>query len=505
MYIGGHAEDTPDRLAVVMTGSGETLDYAMLFAESNRVARYLHAAGLRPGDVIAVYAENHLRFLVAAWAGLNSGLLVTTVSSALTVPEARHIVTDSGAKALITTSARSEVAESLAASAPEVRACLSLDAGFGSCDGFDQLASLSGDRLEFERRGNFMLYSSGTTGRPKGVRFPLPDTPARDGDVPLVPTVTGMYGATSESVYLSTAPLHHAAPVRVACAVQCIGAPVLIMERFDPLQALRTIERYRVTTGQWVPTMFTRMLKLPRDVRNSFDVSSLRTAVHGAASCPVEVKRQMIDWWGPILTEYYGSSEGYGGTMVTAEEWLKHPGTVGRPSYAAPHICDRDGAEVPSGETGLIYFDHPNSTFQYHNDPDKTQSISHPQHPTWRTLGDIGHIDDDGYLYITDRENYLIVSGGVNIYPQEVENVLLSHPAVAEAAVIGVNDHEYGQIVKALVQPVSWPDGTDAYLETLRDWCGESLAKYKIPRVFELTHELPRQDNGKLYKNRIAT
>ena len=358
--------------------------------------------------------------------------------------------------------------------------------------------------LDQQSRGMVMLYSSGTTGRPKGVKFPLPPADSPLGEWEIAEHSRARYGFGEDMVFLSPAPLYHSAPLRVAMAVHCVGGTVVVMERFDPGLALGLLERERVTHSQWVPTMFVRMLKLPPAERTRHDLSSHRVATHAAAPCPVHVKEQMIDWWGPIIEEYYAGTENFGSTAITSQEWLAHKGSVGRPAAnAVIHICDDEGAEVPTGETGAVYFEDPTAVFEYHGDPTKTTSAHHPAHPTWRSLGDIGRVDEDGYLYLTDRRAFMIVSGGVNIYPQEIEDVLLAHPKVLDVAVFGVPNAEMGEEVKAVVQPVDGAEPGPALAAELHVWCDGRLAHYKWPRSIDFDAQLPRLDNGKLYKTAL--
>jgi acyl-CoA synthetase (AMP-forming)/AMP-acid ligase II len=281
-----------------------------------------------------------------------------------------------------------------------------------------------------------------------------------------------------------------------------IGATVVVMEHFDAEAALAAIEKHKANISQWVPTMFVRMLKLPAEVRARYDVSSMRSAIHAAAPCPVEVKRQMIEWWGEVLHEYYAGTEGNGFCYISSRDWLAHPGSVGRSLLGPVHICDDEGNEVPNGEEGTIYFENENQ-FEYHNDPEKTASARHPMHPNWSTLGDVGRLDEDGFLYLTDRKAFMIISGGVNIYPQEAENLLITHPQVADVAVIGVPNEEFGEEVRAVVQPVRWEDAGPELAETLIAFCRQNLASIKCPRVVDFERELPRHPTGKLYKRLI--
>jgi fatty-acyl-CoA synthase len=343
-----------------------------------------------------------------------------------------------------------------------------------------------------------MLYSSGTTGRPKGVRKQLPGTAFGDPASAPAQIAQGMarLGFSAGAVYLSPAPLYHSAPLVYSMSLHRLGGTAVVMERFDPGQCLELIERYRVTHAQFVPTMFTRLLRLPRAERERYDLSSLRLVMHAAAPCPVAVKRQMLDWWGPVICEYYAGTEDIGNTFITAQEWLAHPGSVGRPMMEC-HVVGEDGRELPPGQPGVVYFAG-GRPFEYHNDPAKTQSIMNER--GWRTLGDIGYLDADGYLYLTDRQAHMIISGGVNIYPQEAENVLAGHPAVADVAVIGVPDEEMGEAVKAVVQCLDPAAAGPELAAGLLAFCRSELASYKCPRSVDFTDELPRDPNGKLYK-----
>jgi fatty-acyl-CoA synthase len=518
MYPGDFAVSTPDKPAVIIAGTGESQSYQELFAGANRLSRLLQAAGLREGDHYAILAENHLRYFEMAWAGLNCGLYVTPINSHLTAPEIAYLVNDSGSTVLITTAALAGVAEEIVPMTPAVTRRLMVD---GVSDHHESLelvtAEFSPEPLVDAPRGNVMLYSSGTTGRPKGIRFPLPNHPATAGDEALLAQSRALLDLEPSTVYLSPAPLYHAAPLRVSSLVHCTGGTVIVMDRFDPEEALRAIERYRVTSSQWVPTMFVRLLKLDPDIRARHDLSSLRIAVHAAAPCPPEVKRQMIEWWGPILTEYYSGTENIGTTILTSAEWLEHPASVGRVYGSVIHICDDNGTEVservdadPSGKAdvpesviGTVYFDTPSAEFSYHNNAEKTAAAAHPEHPSWRTLGDIGYLDTDGYLYLTDRRDFTIIAGGVNIYPREIEDVLIGHAEVADVAVFGIPHLEFGEQVKAVVQPLDWDAAGDDLAARLLEHCDTRLARFKLPRSIDFTPALPRLDNGKLYKKQL--
>jgi long-chain acyl-CoA synthetase len=488
-----------------MGRSGRVVTYGELNDGSIRLARLLRETGLKPGDHFAIMMENHPRYCEVAWAALRSGFYITAINSHLTVAEAGFIVDDCGAKVLVTSMALADAAEAMVRQTPNVRRRLMVDGHIPDHEPYDLATSgYSTDSLDDERRGTVMLYSSGTTGRPKGVKFPLPPGEASSGEAEIAAHNRALYGFREGMVYLNPAPLYHAAPLRVTLAVQSLGGTVVVMERFDAEHALTLIERERVTHSQWVPTMFVRMLKLPEATRARWDLSSHEVAVHAAAPCPVETKVQMIDWWGPIIEEYYAGTENIGSTSISSEEWLTHQGSVGRASQGAIiHICDDDGRELAPEQSGTVYFELPSAVFEYHHDAEKTRTAAHPEHATWRTLGDIGRVDKEGYLYLTDRKAFMIVSGGVNIYPQEIEDALLAHPKVLDAAVFGVPNDEMGEEVKAVVQPVDWPVSKEVLTADLQSWCEQRLAGYKRPRSYDFVEQLPRLDNGKLYKREL--
>ena len=506
MFIHDFAVADPDRTAVVMGATGRRITYGELDERSMRFARVLADLGLRRGDHYAVLMENHPSYFEVVWAGLRSGLYVTAVNGHLTADEAAYIVNDCGATVLVTSEALGELSVGMVDATPGVRARIAVDGvpPTGHLSYAEIGATAHGPLPDGEQRGMVMLYSSGTTGHPKGIEFPLPPQDSPLGEWEIAEHSRLRYGYTEEMVFLSPAPLYHAAPLRVSLAVQCLGGVVVVMERFDAAQALALMERERVTHTQWVPTMFVRMLKLPPEQRERYDLSAHRLAVHAAAPCPIAVKEQMIEWWGPIVQEYYAGTENVGSTAITSEEWLAHKGSVGRPSNGAVvHICGDDGAELPVGEVGTVYFEDPAHTFEYHGDPDRTDRVHHPHHAGWRSLGDVGRVDEDGYLYLTDRLAFTIVSGGVNIYPQEIEDVLVAHPAVLDAAVFGVPNEEMGEEVKAVVQPIDAVGADAALVDELLSWCAARLAGYKRPRTLELVDRLPRLDNGKLYKKAL--
>ncbi|WP_078294324.1 acyl-CoA synthetase [Mycobacterium sp. D16R24] len=500
MYPGTHAAQFPDKPAVVMAGSGTTLTYRELDEQSQRLARHWYDSGLRRSDHVALLSDNVPEVFVVYWAALRSGLYITAVNHHLAPAEISYIINDSGSTALVAAAGVRDQAVAILGDIPAVTLRLAFGGDVAGYDSYeDALAGAAHEPLPSQPAGSDMLYSSGTTGRPKGIKVPLVDRQV-DEPNPLSMLFAHLYGFDSDTVYLSPAPAYHAAPLRFSGFVQSMGGTVVVMERFDPEAALAAIERYRITHSQWVPTMFVRMLKLPKEIREQHDVSTLKVAIHAAAPCPVEVKHSMIDWWGPILYEYYSSTEGNGVTFIDCENWLKRPGSVGSPALGVLHICDEEGAELPTGEAGLVYFEREELPFAYHNDDEKTRSACHPTHSTWTTTGDIGYVDEDGFLYLTDRKAFMIISGGVNIYPQEIENSLALHPEVLDVAVIGVPDAEMGESVKAVVQPADSSADQDALAAELTEFLRERIARYKVPRSFDFTDTLPRTPAGKLAK-----
>ncbi len=493
-----HAEKTPEKTAYLMSTSGERVSYRQLEERANRCAQLLRSLGLRDGDGIALFLVNGPRYFEPCWAAQRAGLYYTPLSTHLTAGEVAYIAKDCGARVLIASRELGDVAAQLAERLPGLRARLMVG---GSVPGFESyeeaVAAQPAHPIADEREGQDMLYSSGTTGHPKGIRVPLPDRAVGDPDPMAIGMTQGMWSATPEDVYLSPAPLYHSAPLRCTMALQRVGATCVVMERFDPERALALIEEHRVTLSQWVPTMFVRMLKLPAAVRRRYDLASHRSAVHAAAPCPVPVKEQMLAWWGPIIHEYYAATENNGSTAIGPEEWLAHKGSVGKPIGVKIHIVDDDGRDLPPGEIGAVYFEG-GGRFQYHNDPAKTADCYTQQ--GWSTVGDVGYADDEGYLYLTDRKSNMIISGGVNIYPQEAENVLITHPKVADVAVFGIPHEEFGEEVKAVVQPVARADAGPALENELLEFCREQLAKLKCPRSVDFQAELPRHPTGKLYK-----
>jgi acyl-CoA synthetase (AMP-forming)/AMP-acid ligase II len=498
MHPGENASKFPDKPALILEPSGEQITHGQLDARSNQIAQRLFALGLRPGDGIALYAENHPRYFEICWAAQRSGLYYTAVSSQLTAPEVEYIVKDCGAKVFFTSRAKAAVAAELAAPLAGLLARVMLDEAVPGYEPFDEFVAGQPDTpIAEELQGQDLLYSSGTTGRPKGVKPPLTGRPVATPPALLL-LAKGLYGMDEQTIYLSPAPFYHAAPLRFNMAVQRLGGSCVLMEKFDPELALALIEKHRITHSQWVPTHFVRMLKLPEAVRARYDVSSLKAAIHAAAPCPIPVKERMMEWWGPVIYEYYAGTEGNGLTAADPEEWLSHKGTVGKPVYGKLHIVNEEtGEEQVPGQPGLIYFSE-GGKFQYHNDPEKTASTFNER--GWSSLGDVGYVDEKGFLYLTDRKAHMIISGGVNIYPQEVENLLITHPKVADAAVIGVPNEDFGEEVKAVVQLVDPSGAGDEVADELLAFCRANLAHVKCPRSVDFEAELPRHATGKLYK-----
>jgi len=501
MYPGLHVPTTPDKPAVIMAGTGVVQTYAELDAAANRLSQLLRAAGLQPGDHVAICMENHPRYLEVVWGCHYAGLVYTACSSRLTSGELSYIISDCGARAFITSKYKSDQAAEILPEIGGVEVKLMID---GVIDGFEPYESeverFPATALANRVAGNDMLYSSGTTGRPKGVMQPFVAEPLELTGGSILALLSLLFGGTADTVYLSPAPLYHAAPLRFCMAIHRLGGTLVVMEHFDPEEFLRLIQEYRITHTQVVPTMFVRLLKLEESVRQAYDTSSLQCCIHAAAPCPKQVKKQMIEWWGPVIHEYYAGTEGNGFVYCNSEMWLAHEGTVGTPIGCTLHICGEDGEEVPVGESGTVFFEG-GSKFEYHNDPEKTKSSRHPK--GWSTLGDVGYLDADNFLYLTDRKAYMIISGGVNIYPQEAENVLVTHPKVVDVAVFGVPNDDFGEEVKAVVQATTPPTNEAEAKELERElitFCRTQLADVKCPRSIDFRDELPRHPTGKLYK-----
>lgn len=503
MYPGIHAATAPERPAIVFAPTGEVVTYQELEDRSNRLAQQWYALGLRPGDHVAVLAENHPRYPEVYWAAVRSGLYITAVNWHLTAEEAAYIVTDSEASLLVTTHRLADLATSVVDELVEVPHLFMMD---GVVDGFasyeESMAQFDAVPLAEQPRGDMMLYSSGTTGRPKGIRRPLTGIAIDDPRGTSVGHFAkSLLGMSEESRYLVPAPMYHSAALQWVAGAQALGATVVLMERFDAREFLASIEKYSITHTQVVPTMMVRLLKLPATERTSYDVSTLQDFLHAAAPCPPAVKRATIDWLGPIVSELYSGTEGMGMTFLTATEWLEHPGSVGRAVLGTPVVCDDAGRPVPAGQIGTVYFERDSVPFEYHNDADKTEDSRHPDNPRLSTVGDIGYVDEDGYLYLTDRKAFMIISGGVNIYPAEIESCLSAHPDVTDVAVFGLPDPEMGEYVHAVVELDPGVTADDTTADLLRAHVREHLARYKVPRTFEFCDTLPRLATGKIKKH----
>jgi long-chain acyl-CoA synthetase len=500
MHPSIHAINTPDKAAIIIAETGETMTYAELDAASNRAAHLFRNHGLGHDDVVAFMLENCLEYYGLTWGAQRSGLRFVCISSRLTQDETDYILQNSGAKMLI-------VSASLSHAAQQLETPIERFATGGSIAGYTDwdtaVAAMPSTPITDERAGIDMLYSSGTTGRPKGIRIPLPEDPAIAQSNVLVMLGMGLMRFTADSIYLSPAPLYHAAPLRWSMTIHKIGGTVVLMKKFDAEAALAAIEKYNVTSSQWVPTHFVRILKLPPETRAKYSHATLNSAIHAAAPCPAPIKRAMIDYWGPVLEEYYAGSEGNGLTYIGSEEWIRRAdkegaGSVGKSANGIVRICAEDNETVlPPRQEGTVFFEN-ETTFEYHQDSDKTASSRNSK--GWTTLGDVGWLDEDGYLYLTDRKSFMIISGGVNIYPQEIENHLITHPHVADVAVIGGPHDEMGEEVIAVVQLTNMADASDALRDDLIAFARQKLSGVKLPRRIDFVSELPRHDTGKLYK-----
>jgi long-chain acyl-CoA synthetase len=480
-----------------MAGSGESVSYAALEVQSNRFAHLFRSLGAGPGGHVALLMENLPGFFEICWGAQRAGLRYTPISWRLQPSEIAHIVRDSGAGIVIVSAGLAYQVRALAALLPADVKRLSIGgavAGWEACE--PHLAGLPAMPIADQQAGSAMFYSSGTTGRPKGIKRAIGGG-AYDAPEPGFLLFKGLYKFGEDTVYLSPAPLYHAAPLTYTMGTMRCGGTVVVMEQFDPLAALKLIERYRVTHSQWVPTMFVRLLKLEAQHRHGLDLSSHGVAIHASAPCPVSIKHEMMKWWGPILYEYYAGTEGNGICSIGPQEWLERPGSVGRALIGELRIVRGDGSQAEAHETGTVYFAK-GVPFVYHNDPAQTAAAHNAE--GWSTLGDVGHVDEAGYLYLTDRKSDLIITGGVNVYPQEAENVLVTHPAVADAAVVGVPNEEYGEQVMAVVQPTSMESAGAALERELIAFCRGQIAEYKCPRSIEFAVQLPREPTGKLQR-----
>jgi len=488
------------RLAFQMCETGESVTFAQLDARANQVARVLRDCGVARGAHVALLMKNHRRFLEGCFGADRAGVYYTTISTRLMADEIAYIVRDCAARVLVVSADLDELVQHLTPLLPDGLRCFMVGTPAPGFESWEAAVDAAADSpIADPAQGLDMLYSSGTTGRPKGVKWPMPQTPAGARTM-LVKLLAPLFGYGRDCRYLSPAPLYHAAPLRHCMTVVKLGGSVFVMEQFDAAQSLHWIECHRITHSQWVPTMFVRMLKLPDELRTRHDLSSMQVVVHAAAPCPVEVKQRMLEWWGPIVFEYYAGTENNGFCTITPQEWLQHRGSVGRASQGVLHICDEEGKELGAGETGLVYFSA-GPEFEYHNDPVRTAQTRNAK--GWSTLGDIGRLDDEGYLYLVDRRAFMIISGGVNIYPQEAESVLIGHPKVADVAVIGVPSEDLGEEVKAVVQLLDPADAGPEMEAELLTYCRRQLAAFKCPRSIDFDAALPRHPTGKLYKQLV--
>jgi long-chain acyl-CoA synthetase len=496
------AHSSPNKPAIIMGISGETVTYQQLEERSNQGAHLFRSLGLRAGDHIGIMMENNRQYLEIVWAAQRSGLIFTPISTHLTRDETVYILGNCEARLFIGSWEFADIGEEVLCEPCQVDHFYMVGgtrAGFQSWE--DACAQQPVTPLDDESNGVPMLYSSGTTGMPKGVFVEPVDDNVNTPPV-LAPYLAATFGFNEESIYLSPAPLYHAAPLHYCMMTTFQGGTLIVMEKFEAERALKLIERYRVSHSQWVPIMFIRMLKLPTALRESYDITSMKVAIHAAAPCPIEIKEKMINWWGEIVFEYYSSSEGIGVTMINSTDWLTHKGSVGLPVVGELHIVDSDGSELPPGENGVIYFSGDHIRFSYHDEPKKTTEVYHER--GWATARDIGYVDKDGFLFLTDRENFTMISGGVKIYPQELENILATHEKVADVAVFGVPNEEFGEVVKAVIEPVTWSEANHATSNEILQWLSGRVSKFKMPRTLDFHPNLPRLDNGKLYKRQLV-
>jgi long-chain acyl-CoA synthetase len=495
-----HARETPQKLAYVIPDDGIEVTYQALDEQSNKIAHVFRDLGLSVGGSVALLMENRSGFFEICWAAQRAGLYYTPISTHLKVKEIAYIVTNCEAQVFIASAIYGDILGELASYLPVGTTLLSFG---GELDGYQSLETLVNEApsepLSDETTGSSMLYSSGTTGYPKGIRHQLPGTPP-DTCAPRSEAFRERYELAPDTIYLSPAPLYHAAPLGFTMATMAFGGTCVVMKRFDAERALALIEQYEITHSQWVPTMFVRLLRLDETIRTKYRLDTHRFAIHGAAPCAIETKTQMLAWWGPIVHEYYSGSEGVGTTFIKAEQWLARPGSVGLSVSGKVHIVDDNGEEAAVGEIGSVCFSNA-PKFEYHNEPGKTAQAFTKQ--GWGTLGDVGYVDDEGYLYLTDRKANMIISGGVNIYPQEAENTLLGHPAVLDAAVFGIPDDDFGEAVKAAVELAPGYSANDDLEKALIEYCRAHIATIKCPRSIDFEDSLPRLPNGKLYKREL--
>lgn len=499
MHPSHFAKTTPEKPAYIMAGSGELITYKQLDERSNQGAHLFRSQGLKPRDVVAILLENNPRYFDITWAAQRSGLYYVGISTKLTAAETAYIVKDSGAKILISSPALNPILPELATLLPDVHLFM-LNEAFSPYANYLTLCnSFPVTPIADEIAGTDMLYSSGTTGKPKGITPTMPEQ-AINAPTALSTTLQTQFNLDDQTVYLSPAPLYHSSPMRWCMTINKLGGTVILMEKFDAEQTLALIEKYHVNCSQLVPTHFIRLLKLDDDIKKHYSTRSLKTVVHAGAPCPIKVKEQMLEWWGPIIHEFYAGTEFNGMCYINANDWLTHKGSVGPAILGKLHICDDEGEPLPQGEEGLIYFED-GPTFTYHNDAEKTAEAYNRF--GWSTIGDVGKIDANGYLYLTDRKSFMIISGGVNIYPLEIENHLISHPAIADVAVIGAPDEDMGERVVAVVQLEANITASDELSAEITRFARSGLSSVKIPRQIDYMAQLPRHDTGKLYKRLI--
>lgn len=503
-YPGHWSAKQPNAAAIIMAGSGEVVSFAELEDATSRGAHLLRHLGLKRGDVFAIWSGNNARYLEIAWAMRRTGVYMVPIAAKLNAEEVAFILNESKARVVIVDAGlkHAEVFFAQPELYPNIEHCFSICGDIPGVQRWEAArAKMPATLIEDPSPGHTMSFSSGTTGKPKGIKHPLPEG-TFDVAPAFAPLMAHRFKSGPGSTFILSAPLYHSGPLAMALAGLSLGAAILLFEKFDAEAVLKAIDTHRPDSGQFVPTMFIRMLKLPEDVRKRYDVSSLKVAFHTAAPCPIDTKRAMIEWWGPVIDEMYGGTENAGSTFINSEEWLRKPGSVGKSPSATIHICDDEGNELPVGSVGTVFFDS-GARFQYLNDPEKTEGARHPQHPSWSTFGDIGHIDEDGYLFLSDRKAFMIISGGVNIYPQEAENLLVTHPAVLDAAVFGIPDPDMGEQVKAVVEPVKWALAGAALEAELIAFCKSKLATLKCPKSIDFVEKLPRDDAGKLAKKAL--
>ncbi len=495
------AQEEPDKLALVDPEERE-IRAGELLASANQLVHGLRELGLQTGDAIAMVLPNCTEVLELYLAVLQAGFYLVPINNHLVGPEIAYIVDDSESKVFV---GHERFADVCAAAVKEIDFPADRSFAIGDIPGFRAFAELEEGQPtsmpENRRTGVVMNYTSGTTGKPKGVRRPLPEGAPEDGVIGF----SGMlflFGLQphDDNVHICGSPLYHTAVLVFAGGAIHAGHTVVLMDKWTPEDMLRLIEKYRVTNSHMVPTQFHRLLALPEDVRSKYDVSSLRHMVHAAAPCPPEIKRRMIEWWGNTIDEYYAASEG-GGTMVLAEEWLQKPGTVGKPwPISEVVILDDDGDELPAGEIGTVYMSMQTGNFEYYKDKEKTEKNRRGK---YFTVGDVGYLDEDGWLFLRDRKTDMIISGGANIYPAEIESILLTYPKVGDAAVFGIPHEDWGEEVKAVIEPAAGIEPGPELATEILAFCSDKLAKFKTPKSIDFIAEMPRDPNGKLYKRKL--